>query len=138
MMFKSRRKKNQPKVTFRPVMTIEDSIYKFALDTRLLPPAEVREWMNLAPLNDDALDEDSAESLARLKALAPLHPLIEEFSKTTASMILTALTNEDSDSHSESDINDMLTIIRAATYTSSLATVTQLEDLGVIEYRFAR
>lgn len=138
MMFKSRRKKSHPKITINQVMSVEDSIYKYALDTRLLPPAQVREWMNLAPLNDDALGEDSAESLARLKALAPLHMLIEEFSKTTASMILTALTNEDSDSHSESDVNDMMTIIRAATYTSSLATVTQLEDLGIIEYRFAR
>jgi len=137
-MFKSRRKKSHPKVIINQMMSFEDSIYKYALDTRLLPPAEVREWMNLAPLNDDALDEDSAESLARLKALAPLQMLIEEFSKTTASMILTAMTDAESISPSEDDIHDMLTIIRAATYTSSLATVAQLEDLGVIEYKFAR
>lgn len=138
MIFKSKNKKHPPKLIISQVMSVEDSIYKYALDTRLLPPEQIRDWLKLSPIPEDVLDEDSAESLARLKALAPLHHLIDEFSKTTATLILMAMTDGDIGSPSDEEIRDMMTIIRSATYTASLATVTQLEDLGVIEYKFAR
>jgi len=138
MKFKFRNRKKQPRVVFSHILSVDDYLYKYALDTRLLNPTLIRDMLDLVPAPEDVLDEDSAESTARLKALAALNPIIEEFSKTTAALILTSFSHNEDYMVSEDEVNDMLTIIRYASYTSSIATVTQLEDLGIIEYKFAR
>jgi len=138
MKFKFRNRKKQPRVVFSHILSVDDYLYKYALDTRLLNPTLIRDMLDLVPAPEDVLDEDSAESTARLKALAALNPIIEEYSKTTAALILTSFSHNEDYMVSEDEVNDMLTIIRYASYTSSIATVTQLEDLGIIEYKFAR
>ena len=138
MKFKFRGKRKQHRVYFNKVVSPEDFIYKYALDTRLLSPTLIRDILDLVPAPEDVLDEDSAESMARLKAVLPITPIVEEFSKTTAALVLASLTQGDGYHVSDDEVHDMMAVIQVASYTASLATVTQLEELGVIEYRFAR
>lgn len=118
------------------VMSINgtDLMHRFLLDTRMPDAQQLSLILGLTPMEDP--DEESYLSTERVKRAALLTPVITLFADNLAFSLVEFLRLH-GDEHgqiSDSEAHVLEALIATAATGATLGTITQLEDIGLINY----
>jgi len=107
------------------------------LDTNIPDVQQLSVLLGLDPIDEDMSAEEQAESDDRTRRAAPLMPVISLFASAMAvSFVQYIDILAPVSGRTEQEIASTSSVIQQLCLSTSLGTVTQLEDLGLIHYGY--
>lgn len=118
---------------------VSERVSRFVLDAKFGNEKETVEALGLE-MSDAAFDEEielSEERIARLRGLTMLfHNYAALVAHSTAAALETALEESEDDTEGLEALGGLHVLIEYLVYTTTRATVAQLEDMGLITYNW--
>lgn len=115
-------------------MTTEDVIRRFLMDCRFAETQQLSTLIGLPPLDPDRILEEQADSDERLRRASFFTPFVAVTSGVLVEAVIEYLNLMADTSVPEETIDSLTSLINRLVFANAVGTVTQLEDLGLIQY----
>ena len=114
----------------------DSSLWRFLLDSRVGETQQLATIIGLPPMSEAEYVKEHAASESRLAEVAPLVPLLSTFAYIMSGSVMEYLSMTSDYTTSPGDAPALAELVRRITLATSLGAVTQLEDLGLIQYTY--
>lgn len=134
------RRKKEATATFKNRLSTTPpdlALARFLMDTGMPEYQQLQTILGLGPL-DDVEEESNSEE--RLYAVSPMQPLARLFcaSLAVAAMEYLRSTSDGEAFLDDEELSGVVSLLHRVSYAATIGTITQLEDLGLIEYTYRR
>lgn len=137
--FKRRRKDIDPedylKIKYRAV-DANNLMRNFLLDSRLAEAQQLSTIIGLPSLDDEDMEEEIAEAEYRCLKVAPVTPLLHFLTDTLAHAVIEYFYTVSDVEVTDEEREAIGSLFGRVCLASSIAAVSQLEDLGIINYEY--
>ena len=138
MKFWRNKKDREIKVTVDNVKVInrESLLLNFIFDSRLSEAQQLAAILGLPMLSEEEMAEAESESEVRALRLSPILPIIDYLSSSLSNSIVEYFSTVAEEGLNEEETFLMEEVIGRVCLASTMASISQLEDLGIISYEY--
>lgn len=112
------------------------SLWRFLLDSRVGETQQLATIIGLPPMSEAEYVKEHAASESRLRKVSPLTPLLSTYAYVMSGSVMEYLSMTSDYTTSPDDAPALTELVRRITLATSLGAVTQLHDLGLIQYTY--
>lgn len=115
-------------------MTTEEVIRRFLIDCRFAETQQLATLIGISPLDPDAMLAEQDKSDERLRRAAFFTPFVAVTSGVLVESVMEYLHLMADMEVPKETVDSLTTLINRLVFANAIGTVTQLEDLGLIQY----